>query len=220
MSDGQVRSAGRGGTQGPLVTAIVLAGGGSRRFGSDKLVAPVGGMPLLHRAVLGVVAVADELVIVIAPEAPEPSLPDGIAVPVRFVRDPEPDKGPLVGVLAGLEAAESDLAIVVAGDMPLLVPVVLRRCLDVVGGGGDDAVVLEDPSGLLRPFPMALHVAAARLAAAAAVAAGERRLGRLLERLGAQTLSANEWRALDPDGTTLWDVDRPEDAARLADRLA
>jgi molybdenum cofactor guanylyltransferase len=219
MSDAQARSAGRDGTRGPLVTAIVLAGGASRRFGSDKLVAPVGGMPLLHRAVLGVVAVADELVIVIAPEAPEPSLPDGIAVPVRFVRDAEPDKGPLVGVLAGLEAAESDLAIVVAGDMPLLVPAVLRRCLDVVGGGGDDAVVLEDPSGLLRPFPMALSVAAARLAAAAGVAAGERRLGRLLERLGTQTLPANEWRALDPDGTTLWDVDRPEDAVRLADRL-
>jgi molybdenum cofactor guanylyltransferase len=220
MSHARVGSAGRSRQRRPLVTAIVLAGGGSSRFGSDKLAATIGGMPLLHRAVLGVVGVADELVIVIAPEAPEPSLPGGIAVPVRFVRDPEPDKGPLVGVLAGLQATRSGLAIIVAGDMPLLVAEVLRSCLDVLGHGGNDAVVLEDVSGMLRPFPMALNVAAARLAAAAAVVAGERRLGRLLERLGAHTLPANEWRALDPDGTTLWDVDQPEDAVRLADRLA
>ena len=42
----------------PAVSAIVLAGGASTRFGRDKLAEPVDGRPLLHHAAEAVAAVA------------------------------------------------------------------------------------------------------------------------------------------------------------------
>ena len=45
------------------VTGIILAGGASARFGSDKLAAPVGGRPLLQHALEAVAAVAHDLVL-------------------------------------------------------------------------------------------------------------------------------------------------------------
>ena len=50
-----------------LVTAIVLAGGRSSRFGSDKLAARYGDSTLLARAVSGVAPVSTEVIVVVAP---------------------------------------------------------------------------------------------------------------------------------------------------------
>jgi molybdopterin-guanine dinucleotide biosynthesis protein A len=47
------------------VSAAVLAGGRSRRMGSDKRELAVGGVPLLARAVAAVQAVADDVQIVV-----------------------------------------------------------------------------------------------------------------------------------------------------------
>ena len=46
---------------------IVLAGGASSRFGSDKLAAPLDGRPLLHHALDAVAAVADHVIVVVGP---------------------------------------------------------------------------------------------------------------------------------------------------------
>ena len=56
------------------VFALVLAGGASSRFGSDKLAATLDGRPLLHHALEAVAAVADRIVLVVAPGAPLPSV--------------------------------------------------------------------------------------------------------------------------------------------------
>ncbi|HSW43930.1 MAG TPA: NTP transferase domain-containing protein, partial [Patescibacteria group bacterium] len=54
------------------VTGIVLAGGRSTRFGEDKLVAEVGGRPLLHLAIDAVATAVDEVVVVVGADAPAP----------------------------------------------------------------------------------------------------------------------------------------------------
>ena len=57
-------------------------------------------MPLLHHAVIRVAEITGDVVVVLAPDAPEPSLPPGM--PVRFVHDPREGEGPLAGAVAGL----------------------------------------------------------------------------------------------------------------------
>lgn len=184
----------------------MLAGGRSTRFGNDKLMASYRGMPLLHHAILRVREVCTEVVVVLAPEAPEPAIPVGANV--RFVHDAREGEGPLAGLLAGLEAASAELAIVAGGDMPDLSTAVLLEMLRVAGEAPVDAVTLED-GDRLRPLPSVLRVAEAGAVARGLLDAGERRLRALIEMLGVVTVGEPVWTRLDPDRRTLFDVDEP-----------
>jgi molybdopterin-guanine dinucleotide biosynthesis protein A len=187
------------------VTAIVLAGGRSSRFGRDKLAEPVAGRTLLQHAIEGVRAFATDVLVVAAPAA-SPDVPAGI----RVVHDPRPFEGPLAGLRAGLTSADTDVVLVTAGDMPDLAPAVAEALLAALDAPETEAVLLRH-DGRSRPLPMALRRQPALAAAAALVAAGERRLGALPEALRHQVIEEADWRPLDPDGRTLEDVDTPED---------
>ncbi len=189
----------------PRIGAIVLAGGRSSRFGRDKLAEPVGGRPLLERAVDAVRIVADVVVIVVSPGATIP-LSDGVLIAF----DPRPFEGPLAGLAAGLAAlpADVDRVIVVGGDMPTLVVPVLRRLIR--GLGACDVTVLADDDRP-RPLPMAVRSAPASAATARLLAGGERRFRALLSELDVEVIAAAVWRVDDPHGSTLRDVDRPTD---------
>ncbi len=197
-----------------LTTAIVLAGGRSSRYGADKLAVDVDGRPLLHRAIAAVAQVADEVVVVIAPDAARPGLPRDLGVPVRVVHDAAPGLGPLAGLAAGLAAARAPLALVVGGDQPSLAPSLLTELLLWLGSDDDgpllDVVGLEE-DGQLRPLPTAVRVASARPAAVTALAGGTRSLTGLFAQLRAGTLGPERWRRLDPAGESLLDVDTPGD---------
>jgi molybdopterin-guanine dinucleotide biosynthesis protein A len=202
-------------------SAIVLAGGRSTRFGSDKLGAIVGGRSLLELTLDAVAVVAAD-VVVAGPE--RPGWPDRGDITIRAVDDREPFGGPLQALAGALDVVRSDIAIVVAGDMPAIVPGVLEALVAELttkrtGDDPRDAVILADAAdpGRRQPLPMALRVDAARAAAGAALPAGDRSLVRLLDRLRVASLPADQWLAIDPDGRSLLDVDEPADLSRLGD---
>jgi molybdopterin-guanine dinucleotide biosynthesis protein A len=195
----------------PDTVGIVLAGGRSRRFGTDKLRHELGGRPLLHHPIEALATVADRLVVVVPP-GDEPQLPESLAGRISVAHDPEAHGGPLLGVATGLRVAaqlSGHSALVVGGDMPSLVPAVLRR-LVVALGDGRLAVTLEVP-GRVQPLPLALEVTLARVAAERLLATGERSLRSLVAELGAATVPAPVWLALDPGAATIVDIDRPTD---------
>lgn len=201
----------------PAATGIVLAGGRATRFGSDKLAVPLEGRPLLQRAVAAVAEVADEVVVVVAAGGAAPAPPLEPADRVRVVRDAVAGAGPLAGLAAGLAAATRPLALLVGGDQPWLRPDLLRALLEELAGerGADVDVAALADGDHLWPFPVALRVAAALPAAEAGLAGTDHRLFSLLGRLRVVRLSEERWRALDPQGASLLDVDRPEDLGRL-----
>jgi molybdenum cofactor guanylyltransferase len=187
------------------VSAIVLAGGRSARFGSDKLAAPVDGRPLLHHAAEAVAAVATD-VIVVAPPDVDLAVPQG----VRLVHDQAPFEGPLAGVMTGLIAAREPLVIVVGGDMPNLEPAVLALIIRALVASSADASLLEH-RGRRQQLPFAMRTGAGTDATRRLLAQGERRLGALTDRLPVRVLAEEEWRPLDPEARTLRDVDEPGD---------
>jgi molybdenum cofactor guanylyltransferase len=193
------------------VTGVVLAGGRSSRFGRDKLVEPYQGAPMLHHVVARVAEVSRELVVVIAPDAEVPSTSS--VAPVRFVRDAEPAQGPLAGVVAGLAATQTELAVLAGGDMPDLQVPVLRELLRVADEASALAVALLD-GDRLPPLPSVVRVADAREVAASLLASGERRLRALLVALDVRVLDEATWVALDPERRTLFDVDEVGDLER------
>jgi molybdenum cofactor guanylyltransferase len=189
------------------VAAIVLAGGRSSRFGRDKLAEPIDGQPLVEYAIVAVGQVADLVLVVTAPD----SGPGTTASPnVRLVSDVRPFQGPLSGLATGLDALLPTIerVIAVGGDMPTLVPGVLRRLIDALDT--HEAAVLADEAGP-RPLPIALRRSAASPVVERLLAKGERRLRALLDELDVVVLPPATWREDDPEGLTLRDVDVPGD---------
>ena len=80
------------------VLGAVLAGGQSRRFGSDKALALLAGRPLIDHAVAALTAQCDAVVVVGRDIAPAPCLPDW----------PAPGMGPLGGLAAALRRAAAE----------------------------------------------------------------------------------------------------------------
>jgi molybdopterin-guanine dinucleotide biosynthesis protein A len=190
------------------VTGIVLAGGRSTRFGSDKLVAQYRGMPLVHHAILRLAEVCEEIIVVAAPNAPDPELPSGVEA--ILVRDAVEGQGPLAGLLAGLEATGTDLAVVAGGDMPELSTAVLVEMLRVARESEVDAVALQD-GDRLRPLPIVVRTARARDVTHALFGEGQRRLRSLLQDLNTAVIDEPTWTGRDPERDTLHDVDEPGD---------
>ncbi len=195
---------------------IVLAGGSSSRFGSDKLAADLGGRPVLAHTVAAVAATASPVVLVLAPDAPVPDWAGDGARPLVIARDPEPFGGPLVGLAAGLAALRSaapdaEIALVIGGDMPSLVPGVLGLLAATLDADPAlaTATLDADPPSIL---PMAVRVGPV-LAACTAILGGlgKRSLRAMLAAAPSAAVPEPVWRALDPGAATLRDIDTPAD---------
>jgi len=103
-----------------VIAAVVLAAGASTRFGSQKLLAPVRGAPLVRRTVEQVLGAGlDEVVVVLGREAQAVRAAlDGL--PVRFVVNTDYRDGLSTSLRAGLRDLGRGVAavIVVLGDQP------------------------------------------------------------------------------------------------------
>jgi molybdenum cofactor guanylyltransferase len=105
------------------LTGILLVGGASRRFGSPKALADFEGETLVERAWRTLGSACDVCIAVGKHE-------DGLALPFPIVDDGSPVRAPLAGVVAGLHATTTDVAVVLPVDVPLIGPVELRALAD------------------------------------------------------------------------------------------
>lgn len=192
-------------------TAIVLAGGASRRMGTDKRFALIDGEPLLQR-VLRMLPPTPDILVVIDPTRPLP--PTFLDARVRPIPDIRTGAGPLAGLEAGLSAARGDTALVVAGDMPWLEPAVVELLADRLASepGHDLACLVLD--GRREPLPMACRRLPTLARATQLLDAGERRLRAILEDSRVVAIDESAWRTADPAGHSLQDIDTPADLIR------
>jgi molybdopterin-guanine dinucleotide biosynthesis protein A len=135
------------------VDVVVLAGGTSSRFGTDK-------MAVLLDSVLDSLP-AKVSVVCVGPPRPTRR------APVTWVRESPPLAGPLAAVAAGVAAGRARFVVLVGGDMPqvgLAVPDLLAALLtDGQGSAGDaaagqnDGAVLVDSDGRDQLLASAWH---------------------------------------------------------------
>jgi molybdopterin-guanine dinucleotide biosynthesis protein A len=133
---------------------------------------------------------------------------------VILARDPVAHRGPLAGLLTGLEAlTDPDVALVLAGDMPGVRPAVLRLLVEALQADRSLAIAhLEaDPVATL---PLAARPGVVIPVAHALIAADRRSLRALLDSVPSHAIPMADWRAVDPGGATLRDIDTPEDLNR------
>jgi molybdenum cofactor cytidylyltransferase len=108
-------------TRAPIVVAVVPAAGASTRFGTMKLLADVGGVPLLARTLASLLDAGLARVIVVARNEDtfaDVRLRDDPRVTV--VRNPDPARGMFSSIQAGLAVAHADMVLVLPADMPFV----------------------------------------------------------------------------------------------------
>ena len=171
-------------------TGVLLLGGLSRRFGSVKALAPLGSETLAERAWR---ALGDAFPhrIAVGKEA------DQLGFPFEVLDDGIDVRAPIAGVVAGLRAAQTEIAVFLPVDCPLVTPEALR---ELAGACAEAAVPPGDP--LPGAYAQsALPVLEARLAA------GELDLLEALPELDARTVEL--------DGELLANINTERELDRL-----
>jgi molybdopterin-guanine dinucleotide biosynthesis protein A len=104
------------------LSAVILAGGESRRMGQDKAWLEMGGQPLIRRALSTVRDSGIQEVLISGRAGTDYST---LGCPNLF--DLEPGCGPLSGIQRALEAASAPLLLVLAVDLPNMTSGFLRK---------------------------------------------------------------------------------------------
>lgn len=160
----------------PRIAGVVLAAGASRRFGSQKLLAPLGGKPLVRWAVEGMVAAptSSTLVVVGGPDAEAVrSALAGLAV--RFVvadeagaapEGPREMSGSLHAAVRALSGESPRAAVFALGDQPRVPAAAIAGVVHAFRASGAPIVVPVYRGGVrghpvlfaANLFPELLHV--------------------------------------------------------------
>ncbi|MCS7235980.1 MAG: molybdenum cofactor guanylyltransferase [Armatimonadota bacterium] len=193
---------------GERLGGVVLAGGRSRRMGTDKALLPFAGTTLLGHVVRRIRTCCNPVYVV----ASDPRRDFGLRVPV--VADRWPGHGPVAGIEAGLRACPTPCAAVVACDLPFVQPALLAGLADLMEGV-DAAVPLTD-----RPHPLcAVYRRDAAYAAEAVLEAGGGSVRHLLARIRVRYVPEEVLRPWDPDLLSFVNVNTPADYAAALARL-
>lgn len=161
------------------VSGLILAGGASRRFGSDKSRHPLAGRPMIEYVFDAMNGVVEDVFVSVA----RADMFTGL--PVEHLTDRFPDAGPLAGLHAGLLRCRTSWLLAAACDMPFLTRGVLERLMDA-RSADSGPVVARSSDGCLQPL-CALYPKGMLAAVETALQEGRYALLDLLDQVGPVT---------------------------------
>jgi molybdenum cofactor cytidylyltransferase len=140
------------------VSAILLAAGGSTRFGRPKMLAEVDGMPLVRRTAAALLdGGVRELVAVLGAGAPD--VARALAgLPLKTVVNDTWERGMFSSVVAGLDALgpDAERVAVSPADLPFLTSSDVARTLTAAGDASPRTLVVA-AHGERRGHPLVFH---------------------------------------------------------------
>ena len=194
-------------------SALIFAGGRATRLaGENKALLDVGGASIVSRILAALGPLVDERLLL----ANDTALAE--QEDVRLVFDPSPHAGVLPALAAGLEAAEGELCLAVAADMPFVSRGLFEYLLEVQQQFDAD-VVMPRSAGFLEPMHAVYRRRPTLQAIRAALARGEQRMISYLSAVRVREIDEAEWRPIDSRGTAFFNINTPQDLAE-ARRIA
>lgn len=191
------------------VTAIVLCGGRSTRFGSDKGLAFWRGRRLVDHVLAGLPAERAGTILALRRDQERDPWP-AASLARDAAGDPE---GPLRGVIGGLEACPTEWAWIVACDQPRIQASLLRTLCSAAAP--TTSILVPVWQGRLQPLTGLYRTTAAPMLKQAREAGRWSLIG-ALEMVGFQRFPEERCRLSDPRGlgflnvNRLTDLDQPE----------
>jgi molybdopterin-guanine dinucleotide biosynthesis protein A len=189
------------------VGGIVLCGGASSRMGRPKAWLPVGGEFMLQRVVRVMRDAVQPMIVVAAPGQNVPLVPPEVTI----IRDDMEGRGPLQGLVTGLQALEgkAEAAFLAACDMPFLTTSFVRS---VVGALRAEWAIVPRVAGRLHPLAAAYSLAALPTLVSE-LAADRVRMTDLFAHLPTRFLEEDELRIADSGLRSLFNINTPDEYA-------
>jgi len=202
----------------PNLTALVLAGGLSSRFGSKKALTALSGRTLIRYVVDRISQIAGETIVVIGRgESPEDFL-RALPTSVNLLNDDLEGKTPLIGILTGLRAVETDYAVVLSCDIPFINWKVIE--LLYARASGNDAAIPRWESSKIEPLEAVYRAPPMIKATERALASGRLSILDAIEGLDRVVYVSveDDIRKIDPTLETFFNINTKADLA-LAERM-
>ena len=184
-----------------MIAGLILAAGSSRRFGGDKLLAPLRGRAVIRWSAEALASEVDALYVVAPPQHPQlPAALEGLHATI--VENHERDRGLSRSIGVGIAAVAPDVeAVVIAlADQPLVQPAVVRALCDAWRSSGAPPLAIAPRYHDGRGHPVLFARAAF---ASLAALRGDRGARDLLDTMG------DALRFVAVDASSPRDVDTP-----------
>lgn len=189
-------------------TAIILAGGDSRRMGQDKASVLLGERTLLQSVVVTLQPLFAEVIVSVRQPRHEIDLPQ--------VCDDTLHTGPLAGLVAGLERVSTPWLFALACDMPFITPAVIEY---LARQRADCQAVVPMVSGYPQPLAAFYAASCLPLARDCLNGSGKHSVRELLGRLQVRYVNEAELLHADPTLVSFFDLDTPQDVAAAMSKL-
>lgn len=189
------------------LSAIVLAGGQSRRLGRDKALLPWQGRTLIEHIVAQLKELSDDVLVITGTERRYCELLD-----VPIFADEIKNIGPMGGLYTGLTHARSEYSLVVACDMPLFT----RAIIDLLRSELDSSVraVVPEVQGHRVPT-LAIYHKECLAVIERLLTQGNTALQALLDSAPTKVIPETQLRIIDPELRTFTNLNTLEDWEKL-----
>ncbi|MFP3985470.1 MAG: molybdenum cofactor guanylyltransferase [Candidatus Bathyarchaeia archaeon] len=192
------------------MSAIVLAGGVSRRFGQDKSLVMLGEKPLVVHVLDRVANVVDETVVVVNSEIQKQNFAKVIGEKTRVVVDEAKVQTPLAGALAGFVNVQNEYTLLLGCDTPFLSSEILIFLLEVCLNKA--AAIPRWPNGNIEPLQAAYRTEIAAQAAETAIKKRQLDMRSMIKHMKSiRYISTSLLHQLDPKLKTFFNINTPKD---------
>lgn len=188
-----------------MLTGAILAGGRSRRFGSNKALISVGGARLIDRVIDSIQTICDPILLIANDLKPY------YDVRAALVKDVIPHQGPLGAIYTALLFSPHEWVFVKATDMPYINLNVARKMYELTANCDGVAPVLD---GRYEPL-FALYSRRCLPAIAEILQSKERKVTSFYRKVKIRALQEAEWRAIDEEGRSFLNINTLEDWKKL-----
>ncbi|MCX6643241.1 MAG: molybdenum cofactor guanylyltransferase [Candidatus Bathyarchaeota archaeon] len=197
-------------------SAVILAGGNSKRMTVDKGLTLLHGEPLILHTKRRVASIVDE-VIVVTHTCEQQQTYQRVLDDTKIILDIIGEGSPVLGAYTGLSNAQGNYTFMTGHDMPYIDPRVVEHLFNLADG--HDAATPVWPNGYVEPLHAVYNTSAGAEQARRLLDTGEMRLRMILRGFSdIVTLPVEEIRRIDPELLTLHDIDSPEDLEKAERR--
>jgi molybdopterin-guanine dinucleotide biosynthesis protein A len=191
-------------------TAIILAGGYSRRFGQDKGTLRLLDKPLIRHILDRISTVVDQTLVVVSSKNQKTTFAQILSSDVEVIQDVYDLQSPLVGALTGFRNAQGKYCMLLPCDTPLVSTPVISLLFDSCIS--KDAAIPRWPNKFTEPLQAAYRTASALVAAENALRGSEQRMQSMVQYLDeVKYVSTTRLKEIDPDLATFLNINTPSD---------
>jgi molybdopterin-guanine dinucleotide biosynthesis protein A len=199
-------------------SAVVLAGGFSKRFGRDKGLVELADKSLVLHVLDKISKVANETVVVVSSDSQREAFESSLGQSARIIIDNREEKSPLIGALTGFESVHGKYSLLLPCDTPFVSSKIASLLLDLCINRS--AAIPRWPNGYVEPLQAAYHTKSASTAARVALEQGKLDLRSMIASLrNVRYVSTMVLQQLDPQLLTFFNVNDRGDLKRAGSLL-